>query len=517
MKNAEHRFADGHYDKPVSPVELLNLLEKLNPLFEGGQQQDSHESLRCILAYIQDSVRLLNSYRAALNAALEAARAVEPPRAGPSGGVHFRDLHSETTRLSNGTGEIGLEKSTSVSDVGESQDGLECGDLPSEVSPSLPARMCNGRKETFGLGKIPNCSKSTSDSTVQDKTHSALLTSSTCKLSSEKTSAESVKSKPRLARMKCSPEVKQPSSDAGKITSFFSAAAQPKMASALTIQSAPVLDFVECTCGGIVKRSTRCAECEQSTTRTESFQDVEVVAKKAADGESDDGVGENDICASEDDEACWIVKSLEEEERLQADNKYYCEKCGHLVEASRFVEYQMVPAVLTVHIKRFSAFSSAGVFFTKTMDCVTIPFELPCLEKQCRSQQPAMMSKHRYELYAVISHVGLSLSSGHYTAFVRAPSDAHVRNLASQAVACSSAGTTTSVQDPTTAAAKSRGELELELLPKLTVSVDSFSHPVWYECDDDMITAMLQPELEKKLSSGGSTTPYMLFYRRVTT
>jgi ubiquitin C-terminal hydrolase len=56
---------------------------------------------------------------------------------------------------------------------------------------------------------------------------------------------------------------------------------------------------------------------------------------------------------------CWIVESLEEVERLQGNNKYWCSRCEHLVEAERSVEFHCTPDILTIQLKRFSAFSSA--------------------------------------------------------------------------------------------------------------------------------------------------------------
>jgi ubiquitin carboxyl-terminal hydrolase 1 len=45
----------------------------MNSLFTGGQQQDAHEMLRCLLSYIQDSIKLLNSHRSALASARSSA------------------------------------------------------------------------------------------------------------------------------------------------------------------------------------------------------------------------------------------------------------------------------------------------------------------------------------------------------------------------------------------------------------------------------------------------------------
>ena len=64
------------------------------------------------------------------------------------------------------------------------------------------------------------------------------------------------------------------------------------------------------------------------------------------------------LCSIAGEESCWIVDSLEEVERLQGDNKYWCTECEHHVEAERSVEFHRVPEILTIQMKRFSAFSS---------------------------------------------------------------------------------------------------------------------------------------------------------------
>ncbi len=50
-------------------------------------------------------------------------------------------------------------------------------------------------------------------------------------------------------------------------------------------------------------------------------------------------------------------------ERLSGDNKYNCEKCGHLVEAERSITYQKMPNVLSIQINRFAySFTYVHVF-----------------------------------------------------------------------------------------------------------------------------------------------------------
>ena len=95
---------------------------------------------------------------------------------------------------------------------------------------------------------------------------------------------------------------------------------------------------------------------------------------------------------------------------------------------------------------------------------------------------------HRFELYAVVSHTGVSLSSGHYVAFIRSPLDTKLIETIPN-----------SSQDS---------------IEKVLTVADSAIGPWWLVCDDDVISAIPHSELESKLESGGATTPYLLLYRR---
>lgn len=169
------------------------------------------------------------------------------------------------------------------------------------------------------------------------------------------------------------------------------------------------------------------------------------------------------------------------------------------------------------------------------------------------------------ELYAVVTHTGFSLSSGHYVAYILAPPDspevlARISATGDDNINASSidaTGTTkteifndktdkkneqntdipesvgignNSEADPNNNADTNNNldtatvspprppVLDHEAANMENNSVDASPFEdgkCWFECDDDVVTVLSQKEFEQRLSPSGSATPYMLFYRKV--
>jgi len=107
-------------------------------------------------------------------------------------------------------------------------------------------------------------------------------------------------------------------------------------------------------------------------------------------------------------------------------------ECSRLNEAQRSVQYELLPKILVLQLKRFTAASNKSAFMSKINDFIPTPFTMNCFCTQCMPpdmppQPPGEASptppKHHYRLFAVIMHLGATLASGHYIAYVRAGSD----------------------------------------------------------------------------------------------
>ncbi len=170
---------------------------------------------------------------------------------------------------------------------------------------------------------------------------------------------------------------------------------------------------------------TRCLECEMSTYRSETFTNIDVPLHLEEPEDVDELSGPD-----------LFLKQILMSETLRENNKYWCEECGRLNEAQRSVQYELLPRVMVLQLKRFTTATGGPKSYSvsKINDYIPTPFTMNCFCTQCMSppsskssgrgggHQPKGDSKHLYKLYAVIMHLGATLASGHYIAYVRASS-----------------------------------------------------------------------------------------------
>lgn len=100
-------------------------------------------------------------------------------------------------------------------------------------------------------------------------------------------------------------------------------------------------------------------------------------------------------------------------EHFNSENKYRCEVCTGLTEAIRTVSYPVLPRLLIIQLKRFSG----GM--EKINSFIPTPFVMQCFCSKCCAL-PDGQKLHVYRLYSVITHVGATLSVGHYIAYTSA-------------------------------------------------------------------------------------------------
>ena len=99
------------------------------------------------------------------------------------------------------------------------------------------------------------------------------------------------------------------------------------------------------------------------------------------------------------------------------DNKYRCEKCKSLQNATKRLSVNIAPRILIVTIKRFDIFGrklSKKIRYPATFD----------LKKYMDasiddSKKTKVVGNEIYDLYGIVIHVGSSTNSGHYYAYCK--------------------------------------------------------------------------------------------------
>eukprot|EP01134_Creolimax_fragrantissima_P000206 CFRG0206T1 len=116
------------------------------------------------------------------------------------------------------------------------------------------------------------------------------------------------------------------------------------------------------------------------------------------------------------------LKALCSPEELVGGNKYLCDFCKTLCDATKWLLVDQVPSILTIHLKRFEV---KGMRMKKLMTHVDFPLDFdlaPFCNRSCTYPDgkpiPADKPIH-YRLSGIVVHDGSSLGGGHYTACLR--------------------------------------------------------------------------------------------------
>lgn len=161
---------------------------------------------------------------------------------------------------------------------------------------------------------------------------------------------------------------------------------------------------------------TRCFDCDKYTRRTEPFLHVSLpVTSPGLPGfpSSPEPSGNSSAAPVS---LSWCLSRFMSHERLTWSNKFWCDYCGHLVEAERNILFSNLPRIFIVHLNRFSV-QDWGRAIGKVAGSVAIPMSLcfsPWSTYDCPSRNKM------YYLRAAVFHTGASCHSGHYTAVVQA-------------------------------------------------------------------------------------------------
>ncbi|XP_013869733.1 ubiquitin carboxyl-terminal hydrolase 1 [Austrofundulus limnaeus] len=426
-------FSEGELATP--PRKILNTLRQLNPMYEGHLQHDAQEVLQCILGYIQEACDTIRKEQ-------DLEKKCD----------NFRDVKTENidaeteSKPTDEDGQVSVKRKSDT-EVGNAKKKPKS--AKSKKSDSPEENFCRNAPVTRSKRK------SSSDVTAESPRHEVKVEK---KLNKEEENEEEEKTekvskemdRKRKKRAKLGwlrSSGKQPSifskfCSVGKISSVtvksqnkaelennLTDEPKEKTGQEMSTQNCAnedstekhqeVLGLMEKVFQGRLVLRTRCLECESFTERREDFQDISVPVLDDQPSSPDDLSEVSPDPKPELKSLKWAIAQFASVERIVGEDKYFCETCHHYAEAERSLLFDKTPEVITIHLKRFSA-SSLELDPYAGLCKVNTPLQTPLtlsLEEWCT--KPSSDEGQRYQLFAVVMHSGITISSGHYTTYVR--------------------------------------------------------------------------------------------------
>lgn len=432
---------DKHCDGELatSPRKVLNTLRQLNPMYEGYLQHDAQEVLQCILGYIQEASetirkQLQEEVKTDSGAPLTSNGTAEEPAPsaeedGQLSGKRKSDTEAgnakkkpKSKKTAEDSKPFTRSKRKSSSDItvdgakdteGEGEEekkkqekeeaehrGSAAGVQGEEAQKDVKKQKKLKRSWLRPTGKQPSifskfCSMGRLSSTVGGKT-------------------EEAKPDPDAGR---NPEPE--TEDEGKNGQEAAVPKQSEEESAPKPQECQDMDLMERLFQGRLVLRTRCLECECYTERREDFQDISVPVQEDEPGSPDCGSEVSPDPKPELKTLQWAISQFASVERIVGEDKYFCETCHHYTEAERSLLFDKTPEVVTIHLKCFSA-NGLEMDPYAGLSKVNTPLHTPLtlsLDEWCT--RPSATGGQHYQLFAVVMHSGVTISSGHYTTYIR--------------------------------------------------------------------------------------------------
>eukprot|EP00079_Xenopus_tropicalis_P024246 XP_012816808.1 PREDICTED: ubiquitin carboxyl-terminal hydrolase 1 isoform X2 [Xenopus tropicalis] len=421
-----------NYDSELAaqPRRLLNTLREVNPMYEGYLQHDAQEVLQCILGNIQEACQVMKKEMLINSQANDSikneqdAAKLETESKGLNGGdiETVNGSSAEITELE--TNENGKRKSDN--EAGNVKKRTKLTKEPSAEEQRLTRSKRKSLPEKQDKRTdAPLKSDSGNSNNSQKKSKLGLnwlksgkqpsILSKFCSLSKQSDSSskcsetQSIKSTEKISERKKSKE---------NGLGILENTKKGEDTETLSGNESSGFELVEKMFQGKLVLRTRCLECESFTERREDFQDISVPVLESEPPKLEDSSDISPDPRLETKTLRWAISQFASVERIVGEDKYFCENCHHYTEAERSLLFDKIPDIVTIHLKCFSANSSEFDCFgglSKVNTALLTPLNLS-LEEWSTNQ-----TKDLYGLFAVVMHSGVTISSGHYTAYVRIP------------------------------------------------------------------------------------------------
>jgi len=447
-------LGDGDYEA-FPPNDLLRSVWKLVPSFAGNEQQDAHEFMRFLLDRLRKE--LSGGRRAAKmkNAATPRMKEHSPCEGGlPQPPTRARSLRSRSGRSSPSSltflrddpsdslasNDAGPGSSTPVNEK-MSDDDRDGGYIivsrwgAKKHKVGCPCRPCKSRRRKEGDVEAAEEKQLTSSLS----TPGSVFTSPSHLLHA--VTADEVR---KQLNELMSPSTKDRTS---------SQESPPAMSNLPDTEDAATDKIMELF-GGVAVTRVTCMNCNQTTTRRETFLDLSlpippVLGKNGSQPstpvspsvEAEIGEGPNGEVTLQQ-----CLAAFTRNEMLSGHGRYFCETCGEVQRATKSTKIGKLPPVLCLHLKRFTWKGHASR--TKITSDVDFPLDnldlAPYSEfddgeeedhaetntftsemkprrtpRRSATSTPAPRLEGLYDLVAVVTHHGSCAGTGHYTACAR--------------------------------------------------------------------------------------------------
>ena len=150
--------------------------------------------------------------------------------------------------------------------------------------------------------------------------------------------------------------------------------------------------------GGYSRNQVVCTECDHVSKTFDGHLSLELQLPRGVDSLEE------------------ALQAYVEEETLDGDNKYHCDRCQGKVVGQKSMKIEVAPNVLQIALKRYSMgyFSSPlGNKLKKRVSFDAVLDLAPCMAKGCVDGRPTT-----YKLYGIIVHIG-GMGGGHYISYVK--------------------------------------------------------------------------------------------------
>ncbi|WFC99673.1 ubiquitinyl hydrolase 1 [Malassezia yamatoensis] len=146
---------------------------------------------------------------------------------------------------------------------------------------------------------------------------------------------------------------------------------------------------------GILTNETKCLTCENVSYRDEEFLDLSINVSPYTSVSS-------------------CLRQFSESEMLHGKNKFFCDACASLQEAEKRMKIRHAPNILALHLKRFK-WEPRAQSYVKHACRVVFPLDLRLFNMSDKADNP----DRRYDLFAVVIHVGAGANQGHYISIIK--------------------------------------------------------------------------------------------------